>query len=61
MSDIYELTPEQEEIIKERLRAIGYLKEKCVLCSKEMNYNPMTYVDGVGQLCNKCHLKTYEK
>jgi len=43
------------------------MKDKCVICNKETQYNRNThishryhYVEGCGQLCKPCWDKTYE-
>ena len=56
-----ELTPEEERLIKKRLKNLGYLKEVCVLCDKDTDSNMMFYIDGIGQLCNKCYFKVYNE
>jgi hypothetical protein len=44
-----------------------YMKERCVICDKETNYDIEThidqrhcYVEGAGQLCSECYKRVYD-
>ena len=37
------------------------VQDKCVLCDKKSKVFVLTYIDGVGQLCQDCYKKVYIK